>query len=332
MGLEQLLAEELRDRLPLDQLYFSHRSVFINIEPAAPMEDGALTAIRTADDVYRYLGCCAGIDRTRPSLEKLLTYFRKQIIPALSADASTFLRITLSFVGKRNYSRYFVENQLNELIKEHTSFLPLSNELKAAKEAGELRLRCHIEDDMAFWGLGLEDTPLHRRPWRALRYDAQLHTPVAAAMARALDGTQANVIIDPFCGSGTILIESAQQYPHHQHFGFDVNQEAIDIARQAAEMADVSIEFSLQDSLAAGPPSRPYLLLSNPPWDEKHEIASEQKPGFIPQLAELIRTSAGGVLLLPEEMVEEIANESAFKLKRVAQTRVRGKLAWIIKW
>ena len=333
VGLEQLLGEEIREDLPVDQLYISHRNVFVALNKEITIDERSLRAIRTADDVYRYLGCCYGIDRTRPGLENLTNYFQKVIIPVLSqSDSHPFMRITLSFVGRRNYSRYFVEDKLNALLSDHTSFTPLNNEAKAAKQAGELRLRCHIEDETAFWGLGLDDTPLHRRSWRHLRYDGQLHTPVAATMARALNAGNASLILDPFCGSGTILIESALKYPDHQHIGFDISEEAIGIAQQSAALAKVSVDFVLQDTLISGPPSKPFLLLSNPPWDEKHEIGERQMEVFIQRIAQLIQASAGGGLLLPEAMILQLDRQSSSTLQRLAQTRIRGKMAWLIRW
>lgn len=333
MGLEHLLASEIREYLPAVQLHTSHRNVWIVCDPATGSLQKELLAIREADDVYRYLGCCQGVDRTRPSLELLTNCFQQKILPLLSAyQDQSYCRITLSFVGKRNYSRYFVENKLNALLEQYTRLKVLSNELKEAKENGELRLRCHIEEDTAFWGIGLQDTPLHRRHWRHLRYDGQLHTTVAAAMARLLDRQKANTIIDPFCGSGTLLIESAMLSPSHTHLGFDISREAIDTARQSAGMAGVQVVFGEKDSLDAEPSDEPFLLLSNPPWDEKHQIDPEKRLTFIQQLMKLVYASKGGVLLLPEEIAAELERTEDLQMHRLAQTRIRGKLAWLLSW
>lgn len=330
MGLEQLLSEEISDHLSCEHIHNSHRNVWISTNWTKELP---FAAVKLADDVYYYLGCCSGVDRTRPSLDILLHYFQHTIIPRLSSlPAQAYFRITLSFVGKRNYSRFFVENKLNDLLRHHTTFQPLSNELKQARKVGEYRLRCHIEDDTVFWGLGFQDVPLHRRSWRHIRYDGQLHTTVAAAMARALDREKAQVIIDPFCGSGTLLIESALLSPSHAHFGFDISSEAIDTARGSAEMAGIQITFTEKDSLSTEWPAEPFLLLSNPPWDEKHQIDPEKRLIFIRQLVRLVQASKGGVLLLPEEMALEMEKIGDIAMNRLAQTRIRGKLAWLLTW
>jgi 23S rRNA G2445 N2-methylase RlmL len=189
-----------------------------------------------------------------------------------------------------------------------------------------------MEGNAAYFGLGLQDTPLHRRPWRSLRYTGQLHTTVAAAMARVLDPPSNALIIDPFCGSGTLLAESAIMHPACRHEGWDIKEEALTIARQSAEQAGVQPAFRLRDSLQQSPPGKEYYLLSNPPWDEKHQISDGNIRRFISALDNWTQRSAVSVLLLPEELVLLLEEETGKPLERIATTRVRGKLAEIVKY
>lgn len=328
MGLEALVLEEVRQTLPVVHHFVSHRNVLAAVDAVGQLEY-KVQQLRTADDVYRYVGCCHGIDRTRPSVDKLIGFFEKVLLPQLpSTSGSPYVRLTFSFVGKRNFSRFFVENRFNELVTRLTRLQALSNEREDGKMLGELRLRCHLEGETAFVGIGLSDTPLHRRPWRELRYTGQLHPPVAAAMARLLQPTAELPVIDPFCGSGTILIESALQYPTIQHLGYDLQLEALEVARECARQAGTQVFFQQQDSLAWHPQADSYYLLSNPPWDEKHPITDAD---FVKTLANLLRNSEAAVLLLPEEMVQEIRRISSLPLQQIAHTRVRGKLASLIQ-
>ena len=94
----------------------------------------------------------------------------------------------------------------------------------------------HVEDDQCFFGIGLQDKPLHRRTWRSDSYTAQLHPPIAAAMAMLAGPWLGVRIIDPFCGSGTILVESALRDEYIAHVGFDIDPSAIAIATLNANL------------------------------------------------------------------------------------------------
>lgn len=330
VGLEAIAQEEIEENLPLVQAFSSHRNVFVELQNGAIDFKNHPEQIRTADDVFVFKGCYEGVERAKASVEGLLQYFSKYILPGLSEYSPDFpIRVTVSFVGKRNFNRFFIENKCNKLIQQHTAFRTLSNEIREPGQEHEIRLRCHIEADLAFFGISLKDMPLHRRPWRALKYPGQLRPTVAAAMARILKAEKDTLIIDPFCGSGTILIEAAIQCPSNSFLGLDLNEEAIKIARSAAARATIDINFKKCNSLSDFPARGKYSLVSNPPWDEKHPLQDRQ--AFVAQLIKLIQNSSRSVLILPEELVDLIQKTATFDLKKRATTRIRGKLAQIIQ-
>lgn len=334
MGLESLATEEISEQLSLKEAIQTHRNVFVQLA-SGTSQDFYETAcrLRMVDDAYDYWGACEGIDRTKDSVGHidafLVTVLQKRL---LTFGADHAIRPTVSFVGKRNFNRFFVETKISWLIQKYTALKTLSNENQDGKVTGELRLRCHIEDDRAYFGLGLKDTPLHRRPWRGLRYTGQLHTTVAAAMAHLLNASSGSHIMDPFCGSGTILIESAAVHPACTHEGWDVNVEALDIARQSAEQAGAEITFRSMDSLRQPSEKSGYYLLSNPPWDEKHQISGGNLQGFVLALKSWLEKSTVSVLLLPEELVLLLEEQLGQPCERIATTRIRGKLAEIVRY
>jgi len=80
-------------------------------------------------------------------------------------------------------------------------------------EEPDLRINLHLRRDRATVSLDLAGTPLHRRGWRKTQGDAPLKENLAAAMllrARWPDVYAAGgSLLDPMCGSGTLLIEGA---------------------------------------------------------------------------------------------------------------------------
>ncbi len=334
MGLESLAAEEIAAQLPVAHTLQTHRNVFVQLAEGSPRAfQEAACRLRLADDAYDYWGCCEGIDRSKDSVARIDPFLISVLPPNLAAfGAGQYIRPTVSFVGKRNFNRFFVENRISHLIRKYTKMKILSNEDQESKVAGEIRLRCHIEDDRAYFGLGLKDTPLHRRSWRSIRYTGQLQTTVAAAMAHVLNAPAGSHLIDPFCGSGTLLIESALMYPACTFEAWDVNAEALDITRQSAEQAGVQLSVKAMDSMGEQPEANGYYLLSNPPWDEKHQISDGNLKRFVSALGNWLQKSAVSVLLLPEELVLQLEGQLGRPCERIATTRVRGKLAEVVRF
>lgn len=73
----------------------------------------------------------------------------------------------------------------------------------------DVQLNLFIQKGQATLYLDTSGAPLHKRGWRETNTEATLHESLAAAllMAAGYDGSQ--ILCDPFCGSGTFLIEAA---------------------------------------------------------------------------------------------------------------------------
>ena len=77
------------------------------------------------------------------------------------------------------------------------------------KENPDVQFHIHIMGDRATLFLDSSGEPLYRRGYRVASHPAQISEVIAAAMVK-LSGWQHDCdIIDPMCGSGTILIEAA---------------------------------------------------------------------------------------------------------------------------
>lgn len=117
---------------------------------------------------------------------------------------------------------------------------------------GSCCIRGRLDENEAHLWLDLAGDPLHRRGYRLAGGRAPLRETLAAAMlwAAGWGGKQRPAaLLDPFCGSGTLLIEAAQMAAGHaagarrQHYGFQqwrgcrrqLWQAAMEEAAQSAE-------------------------------------------------------------------------------------------------
>ena len=166
-----------------------------------------------------------------------------------------------------------------------------------------------ITNDVATVVLDTTGEGLHKRGWRKLAYAAPLKETLAAVMLTLSNWRPNQPLIDPFCGSGTIPIEAALKAinaapglgrsfaceswpqlapglwqdlrqeareaivsrPDLRIEGYDINEQALSMARYHAKLAGVEdkIHFQRRD-VADFKSSRKYgAIITNPPYGER---------------------------------------------------------------
>lgn len=164
--------------------------------------------------------------------------------------------------------------------------------------------------------LDLTGESLSNRGYRLAAGEAPLRENVAAGLVRLAGWSEGRPIVDPFCGSGTILIEAALMAAHRPaivkkrgflfeklknferrpeeksdvlaapaeplFFGYDSDGSVIDIAKRNAREAGVEkwIHFEKRDMRDVTAPAESGLLITNPPYGERLEDTEKAKKLF----------------------------------------------------
>ena len=178
--------------------------------------------------------------------------------------ASSF-RVTTRRVGEHPFTSLDVQKEAGRvLVERYGCAVDLENY--------ELNVRVDLFGTTCLVGLQSTRTALSKRQMRVYQPRAALKTPVAYAMLRfaRLEGKE-GALLDPFCGSGTILVEAAQVHPWVELFGCDLFPEAVEGARRNVESVGLSnrIEIRRADARAIGrefPPERFRAIVTNPPY------------------------------------------------------------------
>ncbi len=184
--------------------------------------------------------------------------------------------------------------------KYHMERLPADGE--------KFQLQFSIMKDQAEIYLDTTGAGLHKRGYRAVGNDAPLRETLAAALVELARFRGRDVFLDPFCGSGTIVIEAAltaknrapglnrtfaaEKYPwvpqklwqqarsaaieaefhgDYRIFGSDTDEKSLSIARSNAKKAGVPglISFARADALTRNLPAETGTLVCNPPYGER---------------------------------------------------------------
>ena len=176
-------------------------------------------------------------------------------------------------------------------------------------ESGETyQLQFSIMKDVAEIFLDTTGAGLHKRGYRAVGNDAPLRETLAAAMVNLARYRGRDYFWDPFCGSGTIVIEAAliarnrapgmnrsfasekwrcmdaalwqearqealalEYHGQYEILGSDIDAASLDIADSNAKKVGVRnlIRFEQADATRRGLPAQQGVIVCNPPYGER---------------------------------------------------------------
>jgi tRNA (guanine6-N2)-methyltransferase len=232
-GIEWIARDEVRSRIGIDRVELGHRELRFSVPELVP----ELLEFGSVDDVFRVLAEVEGITRRRESLVRLAS---------LDLGAARTFDVTASFLGKRNYNRFELEDAV-----------AASFDGTRVARGGEVSLRIHVVGEVATVAARLARSPMHRRAYRVATVPGSIHPPLARALA-LLAG---RAFVDPFCGAGTIPIEGALAGVETR--GCDIDPHAIEAARRNAAAAGLAVPFSVADANRLG---HVECIVTNPPW------------------------------------------------------------------
>ncbi|MBI5669675.1 MAG: methyltransferase domain-containing protein [Chloroflexi bacterium] len=305
-GLEAVSAQEMRQLPGVTVTGMAYRRV-----EAACQELQPLARLRTVDDVFIQLARWQPVTHLRAELGEFAKRSADLILkPALDAigtmrplPPAPRFSVTANFVGRRNYTAPEIKTAIQAgLSQRHPAWVYVEDDHDA-----DVNLRVFIEHDTALVGVRITRHPLHRRPYKTDHLPGSLKPSVAAAMLLLAEAAPGQSLVDPFCGTGTILIEAALQGLHV--IGGDLQAAAARHARINAEHADCHPQLCQWDArrlpLAAASVD---LAVSNLPWGRQIVVNENLKSLYHAALPEMRRVVKPGGRIVLLTGVPELVN------------------------
>lgn len=282
--------------------------------------DGGITLDGTAADVARlnmFLRCA---DRVYISIASFHAETFNELfdgISALSLGEIFPFNAKIIVNGKCRKSKLFAVSDCQSVVKK-AILTSMGRKYKRSvfPESGETyRVEFVISSDEATIYLNTSGEGLHKRGWRDLVWEAPIKETLACAMLELSDFSADKPFCDPFCGSGTIVIEAARKalgiaagknraFDYQKwdffdenayklayeealdnenrdktlHFyGSDINSKAISLAVRHAARAEVrdKIHFQTMDVSDFRCAKKDGCMVTNPPYGERLLSARE---------------------------------------------------------
>mgnify|MGYP002869283867 FL=1 len=300
-GLEDVLAQELIN-LGANDVETDRRVVYFRGDKALMYK--ANLHLRTASRILKPI-CTFRADDTDDLYSKIKEVDWSQYISGNQSFAIDSTVYSETF-NHSQFITYRVKDAIVDWFNEHKGKRP-----RISVSNPDIYLNMHISHDTCTLSLDSSGESLHKRGWRAEQTEAPINEALAAGMLLLAGWHGQCDLIDPFCGSGTILIEAAlialgippgiyrnhfafekwtdfepelfqqlyndesteREFDHHI-FGSDKALKAIRVAERNVKSANMQKYISLEvaDIKDLQPKTQNCIIVTNPPYGERLDI------------------------------------------------------------
>lgn len=291
---------------------------------------------RTAEDLFALAGYQSGLGASPDTLEKV----RVAAHEAPYVDAALAARVRLSpgsrtgrRLGFRVIARVAGDHEFRRL------------DFQRAVERGIIERGDHAwrpagdDADVEFWATLLEgemflavrlvDERLRHREYKVAHRPGSLRASVAAALGW-LSGPRADdVVVDPMCGAGTILIERAHLGRYAMLAGYDRDPAALAAAAENIGPRYRPIGLALADAarLPLGDGAATHLV-TNLPWGVKYGSHANNRrlyPRLVEEFARVVRPGGRLVMLTGERvLMREVAARGFVRVEATMRVTILG--------
>ncbi|MDQ3855961.1 MAG: methyltransferase domain-containing protein [Chloroflexota bacterium] len=310
-GLDPLLWREVR-RLDPDATreaarLVERRNSLLLVDSYDPEE---LLRSRIAEDVYACVAHVQEIELGRRGLDQLATLARTapgwdealrlhaRVTGGRGNRRTSTYRVISRAQGERGYRRTEAGRAVEAGLRAR-----LGKHWKVVEDAAQVEVWLTLLNTEAFIGIRLTNRGQRHRD-KAAHLPASLRPSIAAAMVSLSDPQDDDVLLDPFCGAGTILLERAAAGRYKLLIGSDKSREALEAARANIGERHKPLELHRWD--ATGLPldsDTVTAVVTNPPFGEQlgsHEDNQQLYPRFLREAYRVLRPGGRLVVLSPE--------------------------------
>ncbi len=265
----------------------------------------SLTRMRCAEDLFAlaaYLRPLApdqsGLEQARklarnaPFVETALAR-RLEVTPGSRSGRRLDFRVLVRTTGVHDYRRVDLQKAIEQGIAER------GDRRWRAAENAEVEFWATLLDDELILAIRLSDDRMRQRDYKVAHFPGSLRPSVAAAMAFLSEPADDDVVLDPLCGAGTILIERAHLGRYRMLLGGDRDPQALAAARENVGPRYQPIALRQWDAatlpLKDGEVTR---IVTNLPWGRKSGSHPDNRRLYPKLLAEFRRVLAPGGLMV----------------------------------
>jgi tRNA (guanine6-N2)-methyltransferase len=198
--------------------------------------------------------------------------------------------------------------------------------------------------DVEFWAtmfpgefiltLRLSDERLRHRDYKVAHLPGSLRPSVAAALGWLSEPSPDDIVLDPMCGAGTVLIERAHLGRYQRLIGGDSDRVSLAAARENVGPRYKPIELNPWDATAIPLASASVTkVVTNLPWGMRHGSHAENRRLYPPLIEEFRRVVGPGglIVMLTAEtrLMADLMSRKVFRPHTILRVSILGAPAAI---
>lgn len=335
-GLESITAFEIGRRVsltgPIRSLSgFDDRTSLLTVPYAGDAAE--LLALRTLEDLFILAvdqtdvpGNWAGLRTVQAAIDDSRTLERAAALVLEShgrrARKPSF-RVVARLAGEHAFRRVDLHDAVEKALRRRfTSW-------QTVEENADLETWVHLVEGHLILAIRLSGGELRHRTYKRVSLPASLKPTIAAAMVLISQPRPDDVLLDPMCGAGTILIERGEDSRYARLLGGDLDPHALDAARVNIGPRYQPIELRRWDARTLPLDDRSVTaVVSNLPFG--HRIGSEHDnlrlyPALLAEWSRVLAPSGRVVLLTSESRL------LASAVRRLGTLRLVQRLPVIVR-
>ena len=293
-------------------------------------------SLRASEDLFALVGYRHGLTDNAATLERIAAVARE----APYVDEALAIRTRLVQGTRSGWRlRYRV---ISRMAGEHQfRRIDLAREVaRGIGERGDHSWRPSPDEaDVEFWAtllpgefilaLRLSDERMRLREYKSAHIRGSLRPSVAAALALLSGPMPDDVVLDPFCGAGTLLVERAHLGRYRLLIGCDRDQNALLAARENVGRRYKPLELHRWDAMALPlPDSSIAKIVTNLPWGIRHGSHEDNRrlyPRILQEFNRLLRPGGKSVILTGEtRLMSDLATRGFLRPDKILRVSILG--------
>eukprot|EP01117_Protostelium_nocturnum_P014868 TRINITY_DN5706_c0_g1_i1.p1 TRINITY_DN5706_c0_g1~~TRINITY_DN5706_c0_g1_i1.p1 ORF type:complete len:280 (-),score=74.50 TRINITY_DN5706_c0_g1_i1:85-924(-) len=157
-----------------------------------------------------------------------------------------------------------------------------------------------------------------------------MRSSLAWTMAHVAEIKEGQVILDPMCGKGTLLLESCYHWRNNVFIGFDDNSDKLQVARETIEYSKLCIQLHRGDARRLPLMEKSVdRIICDIPFGQKYsnyEFCKENYPKFLEEFFRITKDECKLVLLTAQQRLLEWNLERKFQNKWKLERKLNVRL------
>jgi tRNA (guanine6-N2)-methyltransferase len=301
----------------------------------APTPD-PLRLLRASEDIFAIVGYRDGLVSEAAALERIATIARDARLVEQALDTRTRLtpgarsghrlryRVIARMAGDYKFRRVDLERAVSRAIAERGD-----HNWRLSPEKADVEFWATLLPSELILAIRLSDDRMRQRDYKIAHLAGSLRPSVAAALALLSEPSADDIVLDPFCGAGTVLIERAHLARYRLLIGCDRDPGALRAAQENIGPRYKPLELHPWETPALPLPDHSVSrIVTNLPWGIRHGSHLENRrlyPRILEEFHRLVSPGGSIVILTAEtQLMSGLMARELFRPDKILRVSVLG--------